>query len=150
VPGRGRTPKDPAQRINTNALRRGEIQVAESVGWQHGPRPAPPAGMLPASEEAWNIWMGAWFASFWTPADVPGLRVLVRLYDEVLRGRFQRAGELRLWMDGYGITPKGQQDRRWRPPVEGDTAPSRARGDRYRHLQVAGDPPPVDAENDDG
>ena len=130
MPGRGRAPRDPAQRINTNALRRGEIQVAEvgSVG-SMGRGPAHRAGLLPASEEAWNIWMGAWFASFWTPSDVPGLQVLVRLYDEALRGRFQRAGELRLWSDSYGATPKGAQDRRWRPPVEGDAAPSKARGD---------------------
>jgi hypothetical protein len=61
--------------------------------------------------------MAAWFASFWTPADLPGLRQLVRLYDEVERGEFTRASELRLQMDTYGITPKGQQDRRWKPPV---------------------------------
>jgi hypothetical protein len=38
------------------------------------------------------------------------------LYDQVERGEFQRANELRLQMDTYGITPKGQQDRRWKPP----------------------------------
>jgi hypothetical protein len=61
--------------------------------------------------------MAAWFAAHWTPADLPALRQLVRLYDEVERNEFQRAGELRLQMDTYGITPKGQQDRRWAPPA---------------------------------
>jgi hypothetical protein len=40
------------------------------------------------------------------------------VYDQVERGEFQRAGELRLQMDTYGITPKGQQDRRWARPTE--------------------------------
>jgi hypothetical protein len=57
--------------------------------------------------------MNAWFAAHWTPSDLPGLRQLIRLYDQVERGEFQRASELRLQMDTYGITPKGQQDRRW-------------------------------------
>ena len=52
----------------------------------------------------------------WQHGDVPGLRTVVRLYDQVERGEFHRAAELRLSMDTYGITPKGQQDRRWRPP----------------------------------
>lgn len=72
---------------------------------------------MPASLEAWAIWFGSWFAAHWTPVDVPGIRQIIRLYDQVERGEFQRASELRLSMDTYGITPKGQQDRRWKPPV---------------------------------
>lgn len=60
--------------------------------------------------------MESWFAAHWTPSDLPGLRQLIRIYDQVERGEFQRANELRLQMDTYGITPKGQQDRRWAPP----------------------------------
>jgi hypothetical protein len=75
-----------------------------------------PAGLMPASAEAWSTWMGGWFAAHWGPEDLPGLRQVVRLYDQVERGEFQRAGELRLWEDGYGITPKGAQGRRWAPP----------------------------------
>jgi len=95
---------------------RGEIAVAPGRGWQHGDVPVPPDGLMAASLVAWSVWMGAWFAAFWTPDDVPGLRTVVRLYDQVERGEFHRAAELRLSMDTYGITPKGQQDRRWRPP----------------------------------
>lgn len=73
---------------------------------------------MPASTDAWRTWMAAWFAAHWTPDDLPGLRTLVRIYDQVERGEFQRANELRLQMDTYGITPKGQQDRRWARPVE--------------------------------
>jgi len=61
--------------------------------------------------------MGSWAASHWTPGDVPALRVLVRLHDEVERGEYRYAGELRLWMDNLGLSPKGLQDRRWLEPV---------------------------------
>jgi hypothetical protein len=91
---------------------------------------------MPASAEAWSTWMGGWFAAHWGPEDLPGLRQVVRLYDQVERGAFQRAGEVRLQMDGYGITPKGQQARRWQPP---DVAPAAARTSpdgRHRKLKV--------------
>lgn len=104
-------------RVRRAEPERGEIKAAETVGWQHGAPPPAPDGLMPASVEAWTTWMAAWFAFFWTPSDLPGLRQLVRLYDQVERGEFQRAAELRLQMDTYGVTPKGQQDRRWRPPV---------------------------------
>jgi hypothetical protein len=82
--------------------------------------------------------MGAWFASHWTRDDLPGLRTVVRLYDEVERGRFTRVGELRQYMDGYGITPKGQQDRRWSPPKpeEPSAAAGQAQTDLYAHLKA--------------
>lgn len=71
--------------------------------------------------------MAAWFASHWTPDDLPGLEVLIVLYDQVRRGEYQRVNELRLQMDTYGITPKGQQDRRWAHPTsdEGKKEPIR-------------------------
>jgi hypothetical protein len=73
----------------------------------------------------WRTWLTAWYAAHWTPGDAPALRVAVRLYDAVLGGRYAQAGELRIWCDNYGITPKGQQDRRWTPPKEVDApAPS--------------------------
>lgn len=95
---------------------------------------------MQSSLDAWSTWFGAWFASFWTPADLPGLRQMVRLYDQVERGEFQRAGELRLRMDTYGVTPKGQQDRRWKPPAtgEGGAQSPKAAGAKYSHLRSAG------------
>lgn len=71
---------------------------------------------MPSSLAAWDTWFKAWFAVHWTPADLPGLRLVIRLHDQVERGEFQRSAELRLSMDTYGITPKGQQDRRWKAP----------------------------------
>ena len=98
--------------------------------------PPCPADVEPATRRAWKTWFGSWVAAFWTPEDVPGLRMVAQIYDSVERGNYQRASELRLWMDTYGLTPKGQQDRRWRPPDEPKAAkpaslpgsPSRPRG----------------------
>jgi hypothetical protein len=114
-----------------------------AVGWQHGPVPKPPGGLVKAARDAWSTWMGAWFAAHWTPDDLPGLRTVVRLYDQVERGEFVRAGELRQQMDNYGITPKGQQDRRWRAPKyqdpSGEPAPDAGKvigSDRWADLRV--------------
>lgn len=133
---RGPPPKDPSQRRRRNAPAAGEWVPAEGVGWQHGAVPAPPDGVLKASRDAWAAWMGAWFASHWTPEDLPGLRTVVRLYDQVERGEFQRASELRLQMDTYGITPKGQQDRRWRRPAEEKPATPTRSAPRSRRLKA--------------
>ena len=109
--GRGPAPKEDRRRANVPE--RGEIVAASGTGWQHGDIPAPPEGLMPASETAWRTWFAAWFAAFWSPADLPGIRHMIRLHDQVERGEFQRSTELRMTMDTYGVTPKGQQDRRW-------------------------------------
>lgn len=135
--GRGPLPKPEDQRRRANPQTH-EWKYAPGDGWQHGPAPKPPSSLTKAAKDAWSTWLSAWFAAFWTPDDVPALRQIVRLYDQVERGEFQRAGELRLQMDTYGITPKGQQDRRWRPPVSDiveDAAPVSA-SDRRARLKV--------------
>lgn len=138
--GRGRAPKENRRNPSDKPIR-GEMKPAAGVGWQHGECPKPPDGLLKASRDAWSTWMGAWFAFFWTADDLPGLRQVIRLYDQVERGEFQRASELRLSMDTYGITPKGQQDRRWKKPEEPvvpGAVPSPS-GGRYGHLRSVGD-----------
>ena len=65
----------------------------------------------------WRGWFTAWWAGNWTPDDLPALRLVIRLWDRVNRGDVKRAAELRQWMDGYGLTPKGQMDRRWARPA---------------------------------
>ncbi len=138
MPGRGRPPKPPDQRRNAHTPTRGEWQRASGTGWQHGPVPRPPDGLLPASRQAWRTWFRAWYAAFWEPADVPGLRVVVGLYNEVESGRFERMAEWRMWASTYGITPAGQQERRWLPP-EVATRPqpaTAAAADPYGHLRI--------------
>jgi hypothetical protein len=117
-------PKPAGARRRRNVPERGEWVATVAEGWQHGPVPDAPEGLMQASVDAWVTWFAAWFAAHWTPSDLPGLRQLVRLYDQVERSEFQRAAELRLQMDTYGITPKGQQDRRWSKPTEQRTPAS--------------------------
>lgn len=137
--GRGAAPK--ATRRRRYDPSRGDWQASPAIGWSHGDPPPAPSGLLKASREAWDVWMRAWFAAHWSPDDLPALRQLIRLYDQVERGEFQRASELRLAMDTYGITPKGQQDRRWKRPEDADTATevtAEAKPSRYAHLRSVG------------
>jgi hypothetical protein len=85
---------------------RGEWQPTVGTGWQHGDIPKCPPGLLKARQQAWTVWMRSWFSAHWTPDDLPGLRQVIRLYDQVERGEFQRAGEMHIAMDTYWITPK--------------------------------------------
>jgi hypothetical protein len=131
--GKGPPPK--TSRRRANAPERGDWVPTEGTGWQHGPKVPPmPAGLMPRSRKAWRTWFRSWFASHWTPADLPALEQVIRLYDQVERGEYQRATELRMMMDTYGITPKGQQDRRWKPP---EAAPAPApKPQHYGHLKA--------------
>lgn len=133
--GRGAAPKPEAR--HRHPLTRGNPTSKETVGWQHGRRPEPPKGLSARSRETWRVWFDSWFAAHWGPEDLPGLRVLIQVHDAVVGGDLTRANELRLQMDTYGITPKGQQDRRWVKPA--DDAPAK-KGDKpqgdYRKLRV--------------
>lgn len=135
--GRGPAPKQTGRRTR-HVPQRGDWQPTSQQGWQHGEIPTPPDGLKDATVVAWHTWFAAWFASHWTPDDLPGLRIVIGLYDQVERGEFTRATELRQLMDNYGITPKGQQDRRWQRPKEDEPSPSQQREgvDHYAHLKV--------------
>lgn len=136
--GRGPAPKT-SRRNKADVPIRGEWQPVPGIGWQHGPVPKPPNGLLKASRDAWSVWMGSWFAAHWTPEDLPGLETVILLFDQVRRGEYPRVSELRLHMDGYGITPKGQQDRRWSPPKPEDrpaAAETQPGASPYDHLRV--------------
>lgn len=135
---RGPAPKKPENRRRTNKPVRGEWEAAPGNGWQHGPIPKAPTGLMPASREAWGVWFRSWIAAHWLPEDLPGLRQMIRVYDQVERGEFQRAGELRIELDTFGLTPKGRQDRRWAPPQATEVAVADAvpTSSRYDHLRA--------------
>ena len=133
-------------RRRRNAPVRGEFKANPLHGWQHGDVPEPPDGLIAASRDAWTTWMASWFAANWTPADLPGLRLVIAQYDQVQRGQ-SKANDMtalvRL-MDTYGITPAGQQARRWAPPSEDEAAvdnrkatPAQLADSPYAHLKVA-------------
>lgn len=158
--GRGPAPKPTTQRRTAHAPIRGEWQATPGIGWQHGEIPPVPDGVHADTREAWGIWMRAWFASHWTPDDLPGLEHLASLHSECrtafhepfIESEGPRGGtiyvrrpspvtELRQMLDNYGITPKGQQDRRWEAPKAEAEQPTRKRaatGDSpYAHLRIA-------------
>jgi len=136
--GRGRNAKPADQRRTRHVPQRGEYHASTRVGWQHGPIPEPPDGLMPASLELWQRWMTSWVAAHWSLIDLGGLRQLIRIHDQLERGDYVRATEFRLGMDTFGISPKGQQDRRWLPPKAEDEAPAKTPSGRYAHLKVVG------------
>jgi len=89
--------------------------------------------------------MQAWFAAHWAPADLPGLQLVIAQFDAVKRAPITKANDVtalvRL-MDTYGITPAGQQSRRWTAPKPEDTPVDDKRPveasskDPYRHLRA--------------
>lgn len=137
----GPAPKKNRRRRNTPEL--GDWVEREGHGWQHGEIPALPDGLMDASVKAWQTWFRSWFAAHWTPDDVPGLLLVIRMYDDVLRGSQTKAADrasLHAWMRSYGITPDGQQKLRWVKP-KSDEVPSsqpqrRESADHYAHLRV--------------
>lgn len=140
--GRGPAPK--ADRQNKyDVPARGEYQATPGVGWQHGETPRCPVRSR-AAQETWSTWMGSWFAAHWTPQDLPNLRLVVKLWAKCDTGKAigSERTELRQLMDSYGITPKGQQDRRWTPPKADQhpqPEPSETPGRLYGHLRAVGD-----------
>jgi hypothetical protein len=136
----GPAPKPNRRRRNKPV--HGELQATVTVGWQHGPVPEAPDGLLAVSRDAWATWFGAWFASHWTPADLPGLGILIVQYDAVKRGNTKANDVTALvrLMDNYGITHAGQQARRWLPPADAKAkpvdVPEAAKGGRYKHLRA--------------
>ena len=87
-------------------------QLAENEGWQHGKVPPCPKGLSQHGQKAWKTWMNSWWACFYTPEDLPGLELLVLLYDKVMLEIIDVSKIMPL-LDRYGITPKGKQDLRW-------------------------------------
>lgn len=156
--GVGPTASKSRRRANKPA--RGDWKPTPGLGWQHGPMPEPPAGLLPETEETWRTWMASWIASTWAPHHLPNVRTAIRLQDQVTRAacdpfidmgtevkpfwvrRPSPAAELRQWLDRLGLTRKGEQDQRIEAPTD-VPSPSRAKTgtakpERPSHLRVVG------------
>lgn len=117
--GKGPTPKVHMSRKRDERRRlRGDFVRSTSIGWQDGEIPEAPPGVSSVTRAAWRAWMSGWVAPHWTKADLPALHVLAVLYDQVEGGDLRKASELRYWLDTFGLTPKGAQDRRWLPPAD--------------------------------
>lgn len=144
----GPAPAKTRRRANVPA--RGDWRPTPGMGWQHGPVPTPPEGLLAETVGTWEAWMASWVASTWSVHHLPNLRTVIRLQDVVSRallepfietvtdkGTFYTrrpcpAAELRQWLDRLGLTRKGEQDQRIQAPE-----PTSA-GERPAHLRVVG------------
>lgn len=138
MPGQGRAPKPQAERRNHVPPSRGEWKRTELIGWQHGPTPKPPPRLTKVSKETWDIWFAAWWAAHWQPEDLPVLRQIICLYDAIERQEASAAelSQFRQLIDTYGITPKGQQDRRWAPPAAEPVSPKKPTSRNRPRLKV--------------
>lgn len=139
--GRGPAPK-PNRQNKYDVPTRGDWRASPGVGWQHGDIPTCPVRSK-AAQETWQTWMRSWVAAHWSPADLPNLRLVIKLWAAVDSGAVtgSERSELRQLMDSYGLTPKGQQDRRWQPPKPEDEKPAAqpeapATPSRYAHLRA--------------
>lgn len=137
--GRGPAPK--ADSRTRHKPIRGSWKPAPGSGWQHGDIPKPPPGLMPQSAAVWESWFRSWWAANWSPEHLPQITTTIQLYDAKERGDFKAITELRQWMDGIGVTFKGQQDRRWSPPKAEDVArteqPAEPDG-KYGYLRAVG------------
>jgi hypothetical protein len=140
--GTGPAPKENRQNRRETPTR-GEWAAAPGSGWQHGDIPKAPPRLTPAGRDAWQTWMTAWFAAYWTPEDLPILRQIAKLYDKAERDEASAAEltQFRQLLDSYGITPKGQQDRRWQRPKDAPKADAsdEPTGKLYGHLRAVGE-----------
>lgn len=73
------------------------------------------------AREMWEAWRSDPVTAQWSIADVAYAKATIRMLDA---GK-TKPSEIRLRMDGLGLTPKGKRDLRWRVPT--DPAPAKAR-----------------------
>ena len=131
---------------NLNRRRRnkpagGEWKPAPGRGWQGDTIPDAPDGLLLASRQTWDAWFRGWWAANWSDDYLTQIRKTIQLYDATERGDFKAITELRQWMDGIGVTFKGQQMLRWQPPKDEDEQkPEQPQqpGGRFAHLRAVG------------
>ncbi|MGZ6587871.1 MAG: phage terminase small subunit [Solirubrobacteraceae bacterium] len=129
----GPAPKDPSQRRRRNVPERGEwISIPPLDGTFKAPS-------LPKRGKGQGVWSGrtkrawsAWWADpavqMWSNAERDTVVDLAYIHEEWVRGDNRLISEVRLRMDGLGLTPKGKKDLRWKvidgPPetTDADTA----------------------------
>lgn len=123
--GNGFAPKPKDQRRNRTPPQRGEWVDLE-------PLKSPVLPELPARAEgeewsararlAWSAWRADPVTSQYAPADVAYALDAIYLYEAMTPST---ASEVRLRMDGLGLTPKGKRDLRWRVSEEAESKPAK-------------------------
>ena len=116
--GQGPPPKDPATRRRRNEPTRGEwIEIAEPE------KPILPTlprrlkaqgGWSAQTRSAWNAWRRDPATTQFGPAEIQQALDTAYLYEQFARGDFKAAPEIRIRLDGLGLTAKGKRDLRWK------------------------------------
>jgi hypothetical protein len=73
------------------------------------------------TEAAWAVWSTDPVTQMYSPADIVAALELALLFEGMT---VSNANEVRLRMDGLGLTPKGKKDLRWRVMDTGAAAPA--------------------------
>jgi hypothetical protein len=138
--GRGPTPKAEGQRRRRNEPMRGE--------WVDlGPLEAPVlpemTDLFPRAQALYDAWRLDPITATFGPSEIAATVELAHLTDEFATGgdpdlKFQRVtpSELRLRMDGLGLTAKGKRDLRVRLVSEVEDAPAAAPAAEVRSLRA--------------
>jgi hypothetical protein len=118
--GNGPAPKQPAERRNKTAPKRGEwVDLVPLVGFVLPELPELAGGeeWSATTRAAWAAWREDPVTSQYSPADIAYAIDAIRLYEAMTPST---ASEVRLRMDALGLTPKGKRDLRWRIASEKD------------------------------
>ena len=140
--GRGPAPKPPEQRRRYNQPARNEWVELKPLG-------KPALGALPRrtahegpwssrTKAAWAAWRQDPATGMYGPAEIQAMIDLAYVYERWVRDETAAlAAELRQRQDILGLSPKGKQDRRWRPPSTGAVEePAAAKLAEVRRLRV--------------
>lgn len=124
--GIGTAPKDKSERRRRNVPARGEwVDLLPLDGPVLEALPdATPDGepWRPSTRRAWDAWRQDPVSAVWSPSEVAHAWDTIELHQNMTAST---ANEIRLRMDGLGLTPKGKKDLRYRV-TEGDEAPAKA------------------------
>ena len=122
----GNGPAPQAVRRRRNEPARGEwIDLPPLAKPVLGKLPARSRGEEPWSKRAratWEAWRSDPVSAMWSPADLAYAWDTLGLYESPKT----LPSEIRLRMDGLGLTPKGKRDLRWRIGEAAGDVPARA------------------------
>lgn len=131
----GPAPKDPSQRRRRNAPARGEWVDLPELTKPVLPE-LPEGDWSKRTQEAWALWRSDPATSQYSSAGIAQAINLLHLFEGWVRGD-EKYSEVRLTMDGLGLTPKGKRDLRWRAPQETKDEPQRERPASTQRVKIA-------------
>lgn len=121
----GTGPAPAEQRRRTNAPQRGEwvdLPPLEAPILPELPELADGEEWSARARMTWAAWRADPVTAQWSPADVAYALDAIALYEGMTASN---ANEVRLRMDGLGLTPKGKRDLRWRVQPAAAAPPER-------------------------